>query len=65
MSTNASNATPLVDELLKVPSTRVRDKARVEEILQGIVSGGTNSLQFVIDFDYTLTRVHKEGETVS
>lgn len=64
MSTSGYDSTPLVDELLKVPSTQVKDKAKVEKILQGLVKGGKDSLQFVVDFDYTLTRVHLNGERV-
>ena len=59
-------STPLVDELLKQSeSTRVKDKVRVEKILAGLVVGGVDALQFVVDFDYTLTRVHLNGEKVS
>ena len=59
-------STPLVDELLKQSeSTRVKDKVRVEKILAGLVAGGVDALQFVVDFDYTLTRVHQNGEKVS
>ena len=61
---NAPTATPLVDELLKTESTRVKDKARVEKILAGLVQGGVQGLQFIVDFDYTLTRVHLDGEKV-
>ena len=39
-------------------TTQVKDK------LRKIIEGGLSQLQFIVDFDYTLTRAHKNGTPV-
>ena len=49
--------TVLVDDLLSSnPSMRVKDKAKVEALLQALNTGGLDKLQVIADFDYTLTK---------
>lgn len=40
---------------------QVGDPAKLQEKLKGLVEGGFHELQFIVDFDYTLTRAHKDG----
>ncbi|XP_071547756.1 cytosolic 5'-nucleotidase 3 isoform X1 [Panulirus ornatus] len=47
--------------LLNAPHIRIKDLARVEELVNCIVESGFSKLQLVVDFDFTLTRVHVEG----
>ena len=55
-------ATPLLDELMKGRSkVRAKRPVEVEGLLRRLVEGGTNRLQFVVDFDMTLTRSHRDG----
>ena len=59
-------STVLVDELLSShPLMRVKDKPRVENLLNTLIEGGFEKLQFVIDFDHTLTKTKNErGESL-
>lgn len=43
---------------------KVKNATEVENKLQTLVKGGDQKLQFVVDFDYTLTRAHKNGGKV-
>ena len=38
---------------------QVGDPAGLQEKIRKMVDGGTSNLQFIVDFDYTLTRSHK------
>jgi len=40
------------------------DRRKVEDKVEKIVKGGPDNLQFVVDFDYTLSRSHKAGKPV-
>lgn len=58
-----SNAvTSLMKKLQSRTSIKIKDVPRVESLLSKIISGGNKNLQVVLDFDYTLSRVHKNGE---
>jgi len=41
---------------------RVRDHERVEKLISEIANKGHESLQVITDFDFTLTRFHKDGK---
>jgi len=43
---------------------QVGDPLKLQQKLAKLVEGGFNQLQFIIDFDYTLTRAHKNGVLV-
>jgi len=43
---------------------QVGDPQMLQQKLQKLVEGGFKELQFIIDFDYTLTRSHKNGVPV-
>ncbi|XP_023320162.1 7-methylguanosine phosphate-specific 5'-nucleotidase A [Eurytemora carolleeae] len=43
---------------------QVGDPAGLQEKIRKMVDGGTSNLQFIVDFDYTLTRSHKNGTPV-
>ncbi|XP_042218547.1 cytosolic 5'-nucleotidase 3-like isoform X1 [Homarus americanus] len=47
--------------LLSATHIRIQDMARAEELVTTIVGSGFSKLQLVVDFDFTLTRVHMEG----
>lgn len=58
-----SNAvTSLMKKLQSRTSIKIKDVPKVESLLSKIISGGNKNLQVVLDFDYTLSRVHKNGE---
>ena len=49
--------TELLDKILSANSTmRVKDKVKVETLLEALNLGGMEKLQVVADFDYTLTK---------
>lgn len=48
--------------LLNAAHVRIKDLARVEELVSSLVSSGFSKLQLVVDYDFTLTRVHYEGQ---
>ena len=52
----------LIQKFQSRPNIKIRDISKVEKLLRSIVSGGNKNLQVVLDFDYTMTRVHKNGE---
>ena len=57
-----SAETPLLDELCAGrPGAKAKRPLEVEGILRRMVEGGRKRLQFVVDFDQTLTRVHRDG----
>lgn len=43
-------------DVLSQPCCKIRDRQRVERIINEIVRGGSNELQVVTDFDFTLTK---------
>ena len=57
---NAANS--VMQKLKSKSSIKIQDTSRVENLLSTIISGGNKNLQVVIDFDYTMTRVHKNGQ---
>ena len=46
-------------EFFDIYSLQVGDPAGLQEKIRKMVDGGTSNLQFIVDFDYTLTRSHK------
>ncbi|XP_063584899.1 cytosolic 5'-nucleotidase 3-like isoform X1 [Penaeus indicus] len=48
--------------LLNAAHVRIKDLARVEELVSSLASSGFSKLQLVVDYDFTLTRVHYEGQ---
>jgi len=57
------NAAASVMKTLKSKSSiKIQNTSRVENLITTILSGGNKNLQVVIDFDYTMTRVHKNGQ---
>lgn len=48
--------------LLHSEHIRIKDPAHVEELISFIVAGGFSKLQLVVDFDFTLTRVHIDNQ---
>ena len=60
-----SPPTTLVDAIRKGRDwVRVKEPERVEKIVEKLIAGGKEKAQFVVDFDYTLTRAHKDGQRV-
>lgn len=65
MTLTSSTSYPLVSELTRDrPWIRVPRPEVVEAVLDKVVRGGRHKLQWVVDFDYTLTRAHKDGHPV-
>jgi len=50
--------------LLAGRGVEVGDRAGTTEKVQRLVAAGPDSLQFIVDFDYTLTRAHRDGVAV-
>ncbi|KAK4320563.1 hypothetical protein Pmani_008567 [Petrolisthes manimaculis] len=48
--------------LLKRDHIRIKDLGHVEQVLTSIVTEGYSKLQLVVDFDFTLTKVHVDGQ---
>lgn len=48
--------------LLDHPLLRIKDVSSVDSKLKSIINGGHEKLQFIVDFDNTLTRHHKNGK---
>ena len=46
-------------EFFDIYCLQVGDPAGLQEKIRKMVDGGTSNLQFIVDFDYTLTRSHK------
>lgn len=43
----------------------IKDRSRVERLLNALAVGGPHSLQLISDFDFTITRQHKvDGSTM-
>lgn len=61
-----SCSTPWADFVnqLAPSKVKIRDPSRVNQLIAGMVQGGPEQLQLVVDFDYTLTRAHLNGEPV-
>ena len=55
-------ATSVMKTLKSKTSIKIQNTSRVENLITTILSGGNKNLQVVIDFDYTMTRVHKNGQ---
>jgi len=50
--------------MMKDRRVEVANMSNVQSKLQQIIAGGPEQLQFIVDFDYTLSRAHKEGKPV-
>uniref|UniRef100_A0A8C7EPA4 5'-nucleotidase n=1 Tax=Neovison vison TaxID=452646 RepID=A0A8C7EPA4_NEOVI len=62
-----SNLLPLQSSCTHMPefqrsSVRIKNPARVEEIICGLIKGGAGKLQIITDFDMTLSRFSYEGK---
>lgn len=49
-----------IDEFKK-PTVHMKDPQQVEELVSQFIKDGKKKLQVIIDFDYTLSRFHKNG----
>lgn len=58
MATDSSHHPIQLNEIdgLNQPHCKIRDRQRVEQIINEIIKGGANELQVVTDFDFTLTK---------
>jgi len=54
----------LLKNLFDSDNVEVADQKAAEEKISNIIQGGPSKLQFIVDFDYTLSRAHKEGKPV-
>ena len=52
----------LLEKLQSRQDIKIQNIPKVKNLLRTIVSGGFTNLQVVFDFDYTMSRVHKNGE---
>lgn len=50
-------------EILNKSYVHIKDKTKVNDILNKIVQGGFKQLQVVTDFDQTITKQHENGKT--
>ncbi|PSN52497.1 hypothetical protein C0J52_11214 [Blattella germanica] len=50
-----------VQSLVK-ESVRMRDKDKVEQMVNQLIEGGREKLQLISDFDRTLTKQHMDGK---
>jgi HAD superfamily hydrolase (TIGR01544 family) len=50
--------------LLADPRVRTKDPEKVKNAVTKLVNGGPEKLQFIVDFDYTITRAHRNGQNV-
>jgi len=53
-----------VNTLMNQPRVKVANLDSVGEKLKKIIDEGPDRLQFIVDFDYTLSRAHKDGKPV-
>ena len=53
-----------VDTLMNQSRVKVADMDNVQDKLGKIFKDGPDKLQFIVDFDYTLSRAHKNGKPV-
>lgn len=58
MATDSTHRPIQLQEIdaLNQPHCKIRDRQRVEQIINEIVQGGPSELQVVTDFDFTLTK---------
>ncbi len=62
---SSSSSFPLVGSLHALGQhVHVAEPERVEKVLTKLISGGADKLQLVVDFDNTLTRVHRDGQAL-
>lgn len=54
----------VLEQIKATGKARIRDEGRVLSLLKSVMEGGYGKLQVIVDFDYTLTRVHRDGETL-
>ena len=50
--------------LLSQPRVEVGDRPGLETKLAALGAGGPGKLQLIVDFDYTISRAHREGKPV-
>ena len=50
--------------MLEEVRVEVRDKEEVQRKLATLSSGGASKLQLIVDFDYTMSRAHRNNEPV-
>lgn len=43
-------------------NVHIKDKTRLNKLLNKIINGGADNLQIVFDFDRTLTKQHEDGK---
>jgi len=55
----------LFDDIKAFKQVKIRDEDKVKTILQTMLGGGNEQLQFIVDFDNTLSRVHRDGKPLS
>jgi len=53
-----------VNTMMNQPRVKVANLDSVREKLKRIIDEGPDRLQFIVDFDYTLSRAHKDGKPV-
>ena len=51
----------IIMKLLSNPKVVASNAERVEEKLKSLIKDGHSNLQFIVDFDNTLTRTHRDG----
>jgi len=50
--------------LLHDPKVKTKNSDHLKSAVKKLIEGGPEKLQFIVDFDYTLTRAHKNGNSV-
>lgn len=58
------NSVKLLEKIKTLSQVQIQDEPKVKSILQTMLEGGNNQLQVIVDFDYTLTRVHRDGRSL-
>lgn len=59
MDNNSYIRLDAIDELCR-PNCKIKDRARLELLLNSVIAGGHHQLQVVTDFDFTLTKQKRE-----
>ena len=53
-----------LDTVMNQSWVKIGNMVNVCDKLKKIIEGGPLRLQFIVDFDYTLSRAHKDGKPV-